>query len=85
VKLEKIEYTLNFLKEKGFQKGDILRVLNRSGGILASPKSTLPGIYLAFQQMCNFDDQDVTELLKHCPEFMLMGRQALLVKKFVLI
>ena len=85
VKPDKVSHTLEFLKEKDFSKEDTLRVLSRAGGILASPKSALPGIYLQFQQLCGFNDEDVTWLLKHQPEFLLMGRYALLAKKFILL
>jgi len=62
-----------------------MRILKRAGGVLASPKSTLPGIYLTFKQLCSFSEEDVSWMLKQQPEFCLMGRHALLAKKFVLI
>ena len=71
VKPEKVEYTLKFFKEKGFSKEDVEWVFKRAGGILASPKSALPGIYLQFKQLCGFNDDDVSWLIKHQPEFLL--------------
>lgn len=85
VKPEKVEYTLKFFKDKGFSLEEIERILIWAGGILASPKSALPGIYLQFKQLCSFNDDDVSWLIKHQPEFLLMGRYALLAKKFVLL
>jgi hypothetical protein len=83
--IEKLPLFLEQFEKLKFTKEELNRVLSRAGGILASPKTALTGIFNTVKNIAGVSNTNFKQLVVHFPELLLLGRHALFVKKYLLI
>lgn len=82
---EKVDAHCQMFVKHEFSNEEILHLLKHAGGVIASSRGTIEGIFIELMNVHKLTNQEVREILWHYPEFIFQKKEDLLPKKVELI